>query len=315
MSCFRPWKKYNDSGTYSIPCGWCMSCRLDHRQQLEHRCEYELINHNYVGSFVTFTYDDYHLYYQRDLSQLKQIVGSENMADYLKFYNNFEPSLCFKDFDNFIRRCHDYATKHECRPYIQSDFTYLSVGEYGHDFGRPHYHVLFFGLDFATLKPVFLNLWKKGLIDSLPILNGGIRYVLKYLDKQQHGQQSDDMYFNNFLEPPFMTFSQSLGSGLYYSQLDYCRETGCYRMHGKDIPLPQYFKDKLLSVSDFERVKSEGVFKSLQNARSRFNPLFETTYSSELYHKALKERGLISFARLHGESVDDIYLDNYKRYV
>lgn len=314
MSCFKPFLRQTGNGVYSIPCGWCLSCRLDHRQQLEHRCEYELIKHDYVGAFVTFTYDDYHLYYQRDPSLIRSIAG-DHFGDFMLFYNNFEPSLRFKDFDNFIRRTHDYANKHHNPPFIQRDFSYLAVGEYGHDFNRPHYHVLFFGLDFATLKKTFLHIWKKGLIDSLPILNGGIRYVLKYLDKQQHGEQNDAMYFDNFLEPPFMTFSKSLGTGLYYDQLDFCKSTGSYQMHGKTIPLPQYFKDKLLNPYEFEKVRFDSSVKRHLLAQQRFNELTQTLHASESYYKIMKERGLISKARLYGEAVDDVYINTIRSYV
>lgn len=102
------------------------------------------------------------------------------------------------------------------------NFKYLAVGEYGGDgqiFDRPHIHLLFFGLDFAVCKKIIAKSWQgKGIVKVLPILNGGIQYVLKYLDKQLFGDLAVKKYDQNGLQRPFQVHSLGLGNNLYKSQ-------------------------------------------------------------------------------------------------
>ena len=260
MSCAHPWIRKNEESRWIpywqynrlyIPCGRCLNCRIDKQNELTDRCEQELIDFK-CGAFVTVTYDDYHLeeFLRRDIN------------------GNLNATLSRKDCKKFIDRLRGNVKN--CMPdnlLSNHHFKYVAVGEYGGDgqvFDRPHMHFLFFGLDFAVCKRMFEKSWQsKGIIEVDPILQGGIHYVLKYLDKQLFGEQAEIKYDNNNIERPFQCHSLGLGSNLYKNQKEYIRKTnGSYRWKGKDRPCPTYYKNKYLLPTDH--------WKSVQSAKDSF---------------------------------------------
>lgn len=227
----------------SIPCGWCLNCRVDKMNELSDRCEYEYITFG-CGAFVTFTFDDIHL----DKYQFIDSKDGKLKATLSK--------KCAKEFlDRLNKEVHKYNKQYGLTPFCRPDYKYLIVGEYGENgqiFDRPHYHALFFGLDFAMCERLFWRAWQfQGSIQVGAIRNGGIGYVVSYLDKQLHGYEAWLKYDYNHLQRPFQTHSLALGEGLYKSQLKYIKNhEGNYRWHGKDRPVPAYYKNKFLITSD-----------------------------------------------------------------
>lgn len=228
---------------FNIPCGRCLNCRVDKMNELTDRCEYEYINYG-CGAFVTFTFDDYHINpYMFVDSKTGQIVASLNKK-------------CLKDFLNRLNKLvHKYNKKYGLTPFCRPDYKYLCVGEYGENgsvFDRPHFHCLFFGLDFAMCERLFWKAWQyQGSIQVGAIRNGGIGYVVSYLDKQFYGYESFLKYDYHHLQKPFQVHSLGLGEGLYKSQLKYIKEhDGNYNWHAKDKPVPKYYKDKYNIISD-----------------------------------------------------------------
>lgn len=232
------------TGATYIPCGWCLNCRVDKQNELTHRCEKELINFK-CGAFVTLTYDDYHIEDKLRHDIKGNLVATLSRSDLTHYLYRLRANIKNRMPDNMLSNHH---------------FKYLAVGEYGGDgqlFDRPHIHILFFGLDFAVCKKELQKAWQgKGMIKVLPILNGGISYVLKYLDKQVFGEQAQIKYDNNNIERPYQVHSLGLGSSLYRDQLDYIKtHKGCYRWKGKDIPIPPYYKNKYYIKSNPELYK------------------------------------------------------------
>lgn len=243
MACANPWyrphKDLNGRVVHSIfdkiPCGWCTSCRVDHRNAWQDRIDWERLGNS--SAFVTFTYDDWHLPF-----------GDMNI-----------PTLRRADFNAFIDRLR-YRVKRVKLSLSRPDWKFYAVGEYGDKFNRPHYHCIFIGLDFYETRRLFHDVWQCGIIDSLPVLDGCTRYVLKYLDKQQHGSLAEEMFDNQGLERPFSTASTGLGNGLFYSQVSRIQKTGEYmNLAGKRRPCPQYYKDLFMgnSASHFEKQVAE----------------------------------------------------------
>ena len=185
MSCAHPWlyqphgKKYesyhystNQNALY-IPCGWCLNCRIDKQNELTHRCEKELINYK-CGAFVTLTYDDYHIVDKMVKDSSGNPAATLSRSDLTHYLYRLRSNIKNRLPDNMLSNHH---------------FKYLAVGEYGGDgqiFDRPHIHLLFFGLDFAVCKKELQKAWQgRGIVKVLPILDGGISYVLKYLDSRR----------------------------------------------------------------------------------------------------------------------------------
>lgn len=220
---------------YQIPCGWCLNCRKDRQNYFADRAKYELCT-RLTGSFVTFTYDDPHLL-------------TECVPDLPDTLPNGMPytTLRYDHLTKFIDNIRHYVKNHKeiqnvlCQP----DFSYMYVGEYGDVFRdhRPHFHVLFFGLDFAYCKKFIFNSWKKGFIDVLPILNGGIEYVTKYMDKQLHGDLAKIEYDNRGLARPRLHCSARFGQGLLWSKLDDIKAHNyTYQVGRIRRPISQYWK-------------------------------------------------------------------------
>jgi len=142
MSCFHPIsahqcadgsivfserKHFNIVKNLSLPCGQCIGCRLERSRQWAMRCMHEAQLHE-KNSFITLTYDDTHL--------------------------RSDKSLHYEDFQKFIKRLRKSISPAKIRYYM--------AGEYGENFGRPHFHACIFGYDFNDKK-----LWKRTPSGSL----------------------------------------------------------------------------------------------------------------------------------------------------
>ncbi len=120
-------KRHDTVKSLSLPCGQCVGCRLERSRQWAIRCMHEAQMHT-QNCFITLTYDDAHLPSDR--------------------------SLHYRDFQLFIKRLR--------KRYPGRRIRYYMAGEYGENFGRPHWHACIFGLDFDDKK-----LWKRTSANSL----------------------------------------------------------------------------------------------------------------------------------------------------
>lgn len=288
MSCSRPFEIINKytGQTVKVPCRWCMSCRLDRQQELQDRFNFERLEcayQGYTSSYLTFTFDDQH--YPRN--------------------GSLDPDFTRK----FIFRLRDGLKYHKFPlPLLDGrrQFKYILVGEYGSDSGRLHYHALFAGLDYRLTLPYFKKYWHYGLLKSLPLLPGAVRYVLKYVEKQQHGDQIQKLYIDNGLVPPFMQKSSSLGKSYFKHNLDYILNHGGYFARGRVRPLSPYYS-KLLGIEQ-SKDSYHSLLCSLAD-KYRYAAQNNITYSylQELQSYEL-EKKLVLQARDSGKSVDSEYL-------
>lgn len=290
------WKEY-----LQVPCGWCLNCRIDKRNALEDRCNYELLKTG-LGAFVTLTYDD------------------EHISNLLKNDINDKPilSLCRDDYRNFIKRLRSYISYHKLynNPSIKTDFKYLLVGEYGGQYKRPHFHVLFFGLDYKKADKLIQICWQNGITQSKPIKRGGIRYVLKYLDKQVHGEDAKVLYDYNNIERPFMVHSLGLGTDLYLQNIDYIKQHNyCYKTkHNLLRPVPIYYRNKI-----FGHYIKDDTFITQKMKDNNIKPDYYGIYSIQAKNAykhqlaLLKNKNIIETLRMNGESAFED-LTNYKMY-
>ena len=136
MTCLKPllgWRYPNDPDEYnpdtgkfklhftspaptgsipvSVPCGQCLSCRIDYSRDWAARCVHESQLHA-VNSYITLTYDDFHLPDNYGLEK-------DALQKFMKRYR--------KMFGKGIR--------------------FFGCGEYGEETSRPHYHLIIFGYD------------------------------------------------------------------------------------------------------------------------------------------------------------------------
>ena len=161
------------SHSLQIPCGQCIGCRLEKSRQWAMRCMHEAQMHE-NNCFITLTYDDTHL--------------------------PPDQSLHHRDFQLFIKRLR--------KRFRTSKIRYYMAGEYGENFGRPHYHACIFGFDFhdkklwkRTSSGSFIYrsddleaLWPFGYSSIGDVNFESAAYVARYIMKKQTGKNSQNHY-------------------------------------------------------------------------------------------------------------------------
>lgn len=222
MSCANPTFKDDirdvSGNLIPIPCGHCFSCRLDMQRLAIDRMHCAFHSHS-CSAFVTFTYDDEHLVYKDGF--LQPTLSKDDLRKYL---------------DNI-------------RHQVDIPFEYYCCGEYGEQLNRPHYHALFFGLDYQLHQSVF-NKWNKGMVKVLPCTPKAFRYVSKYITKPYSKTWNDSHYYDFGLIPPFRKMSRGLGVSVFLDHLDVIKEKGFFDFMSRRIYVNRYYFNKLCTYSD-----------------------------------------------------------------
>lgn len=144
-----------------LPCGQCVGCLLERSRQWAMRCMHESQLH-LDNSFVTLTYGDEHL--------------PENA------------SLRYRDFQLFMKRLRKTGVKAR----------FFMCGEYGDQYGRPHFHACLFGVDFPDrvlfrkmasgcnlyTSRVLASLWPFGFCSIGDVTFESAAYVARYVIKK-----------------------------------------------------------------------------------------------------------------------------------
>lgn len=211
-----------------VPCGRCMACKQRHARQWSFR----LYHQNKVsksGYFVTLTYENEHLPVTQD---------------------NVFPELCKHDLSGFmkkLRRQSEYHTPH------MGEMKYYAVGEYGGQTGRPHYHAIIFNLD-TKIKDKIKDIWKKGNVHIDTINMDTISYVTGYVMKRDVDKSKD---LNRQIE--FSLMSKGLGLSYFNNNKKYHVENETYiaKFQGTDLALPTYYKKKMFSETQRDKISGE----------------------------------------------------------
>lgn len=217
-----------------LPCSQCIGCRLERSRQWAVRCMHEASMHD-SNVFVTLTYDD----------------------------RNFNPSLCYRDFQLFMKRLRKKFGK--ARFYM--------CGEYGEQFRRPHFHACLFGVAFPDGVPwsksasgemlyrsaVLEGLWPHGFSSYGSVTFESAAYVARYVMKKVTGKAAAAHYSFvdpitgelSSLRPEFNKMSLKPGIGADWFKVF---KSDVYNydaviVNGVEARPPRYY-DKLLSRSD-----------------------------------------------------------------
>lgn len=225
MSCTNPiMVKANDgSGYMMVPCGKCIGCRLDHAREWSVRLANERRMHD-DSVFVTLTYDDEHM--PSDMSIHKSEV------------------------QNFLKLV---------RKRVQPDkIRYFLCGEYGDQFGRPHYHVIIFGLSMFDSRVfsahtkaaggyvVLCNCWTKGRVHVGNVTRASSSYVARYTMKKVNGHKKE-WYSQRGIEPEFILMSLKPGIGTSWLERykDDILTHDFVLVDGIKFKVPRYYSKKL----------------------------------------------------------------------
>lgn len=260
MSCFNPLPAWRgsvnkDSGKRSIvfnrasakvagsemslPCGRCDGCLLDRSRSWALRCvhESELYSRN---CFLTLSFDDKHL--PED--------GCINV----------------RDLQLFMKRLR--------KAYPGDKIRFFACGEYGENFGRPHYHMCLFNFDFDDkvlwsvrngnrlyVSESLNRIWGFGYCVIGEVTFDSAAYVARYVLKKVGGADADLHYVDSdsgfIRHREFITMSRGgRGTGLggigkpWYDKFKSdIYPSGFAVLKGTKVPLPKFY-DGLYEVDD-----------------------------------------------------------------
>lgn len=231
----------------SWSCGQCATCTARRARVWTARLLIEQDRHA-CTSFVTLTYDEEHL--------------------------PPDGSLRKRDLQLYLKRLRR-----------RLPFRFFAAGEYGERGGRPHYHLLLFGVHHGSEHIV--REWSCGLVDVRPSLDGAAAYVAGYVVKKLGARAAENC--DRLRVRPFVVMSRRPGIGLGEAVRDlsqrllqnvgghyYLSENrdvpGTLSFGGKSLPLGQTFRRQLRkAVFDDEKVPDEA--KRLSALRAREKPL------------------------------------------
>lgn len=262
MRCINPVKIYKNLNPLiypdgmTVPCGKCIHCKIQKRKEWALRLVHESPYHEHT-MFLTLTYSD---------------------KQYAKYFNEPVYSLRKKHLQDFYKRLRKRLSK-ENRKLKQ-----FSVGEYGGEKMRPHYHAILFGVGFDDIDKIceswdFCD-WNNSTILSESfgeVVPETIEYVAKYVDKIQSEEKSIELYDQFNLERPFRFISQGIGEQYLYDNADQLKEL--YLTHnGYRRSIPRYYLNKLdlkvphMNDSECELVESfTGIYCDLEAFYKTYN--------------------------------------------
>lgn len=202
------------SGFLYVPCGQCIACRLNYAKLWSIRMMQELRKHD-SACFATLTYDDEHLPVDHKLHK--------------------------EDLQNFWKRLRK-----------ERNVRYFCCGEYGDQFGRPHYHAIIY-----NVSPLETDLirkhWQQGNVKLGTVTEDSCNYVAKYMTKKLRGRalqemlQQDPEYQNEFV---LMSRRPGIGGDLDEAMVKFIKENGFVYRKGFKSALPRYYKDKIHPVKN-----------------------------------------------------------------
>lgn len=240
------------TGRIQVPCGRCPACRRRKQNEWAFRILEEAKYHSKVA-FVTLTYDDDHLVFtDSDIPTLHP----QHCTTFLK---NLRYDLAYKDSNG-----------------IPQSFRYFLCGEYGDQFDRPHYHLIFFysgERDHEFLEALFTSRWEHGFIKYEPgISPGRAKYCAKYSMKSIGFDYLDAI-------PPFARMSRRPGLGKQFLDnidVEKFRERDLWHVHdqaGTPYTLPRYYKERIYSKDECD--EHSYLLEKIKNSK------FDFLYSSD----------------------------------
>lgn len=217
MRCISPVLVRSQGRRDFVPCGKCNFCLETRRGSWTFRLEQEQ-KISKSAYFLTLTLDDSNLVY-----------GADDRA-----------SLCRSDLQLFTKRLRKQNAKHTDWP-----VRYYSVGEYGTDLDRPHYHSIMFNVVPKVIASLD-KIWPYGHVKIGTCTTASIHYVTKYVINRvgEHAGR----------EPPFALMSRRPGIGANYLHTHTQWHRDDNRMYtqvnGNTAALPRFYKDKMFSSDE-----------------------------------------------------------------
>lgn len=279
-----------------IPCGKCISCKLDYSREWATRITHEAQTAG-ISCFITLTIDDDHM----------QKVSFSRIKD-KKEYPGY--SVYKRSVQLFIKRM---------RKQTKAKFKYFACGEYGDLRQRPHYHICILGYDFPDKiywkktesgsniyrSKELEKLWEFGFahIGEVNFQTAGYtaRYTLKksknkeeYVHVDGYNEETGEITKMYGLNPEFIIMSKGIGLDWWnkyktdtdkdYLSIDY----------DKKVKVPRYYDKQREKVDpeSLEQIKQkreeEAKTREIQdNAKRRYAKNIVKTTQSKMLKRSL----------------------------
>lgn len=239
----------------TLPCGQCVGCRLERSRKWAVRCFHEASLHD-ENSFVTLTY------------------SPESVP--------VDGSLDVRTFQLFMKRLR--------KKFSSSRIRFFHCGEYGAEFGRPHYHVLLFGFDFPDKRfyktanghklftsDILDRVWGLGSCFIGDVSFESSAYVARYIMKKVTGDAAFDHYVGWHLltgeqvriAPEYVTMSRrpGIGAGWIDAFSDIVYRDDSVVINGVEMKPPKFYDQRyeLDFPADFKRVRAARLAASREH--------------------------------------------------
>lgn len=206
-------KTYGSDNVIAIPCGHCLSCKLDYSKNWSNRCVLESLSYE-NNCFVTLTFNDESL---------------------LNLKDDFKSIL--QKFLKRLRRSLDYPIR------------YFACFERGARSNRPHYHLIIFNywpsdarlINNHTESKELEKIWSYGHVVVGDVTPASCSYVAQYCTKKIYSNKTDE----------FVLMSRKPGIGYNYFIENFKKiyDYNSIPLLGRSVAIPRYF-DKCLEKID-----------------------------------------------------------------
>lgn len=215
----------SDGPTLYLPCGHCRHCRMSRSREWYVRLYHESTYHD-KQCFATLSYND------------------DNLPEDVQLHP--------EDVTLFLKKIRN-NTKSKIKYYIS--------GEYGDEYGRPHWHCILFGVDLSehtihkrwnpktkrwalvsTSGPLNKS-WKKGEIVLGTVTKDSLRYTTDYIHKKLYGDAAE----KDGRVQPLARMSTSIGKQFALDNADQIKNQKEITIFGVKMSVPRYYA-KVLDI-------------------------------------------------------------------
>lgn len=240
MPCYRPMPLlvHNPDRQILVPCGQCIGCKLQRSNEWAVRIMHEASTHD-ENCVALLTYDDEHLH----------------------FTDTKLPTLNKRDVQLFIKRLRKVCDTHGKK------IRYYAAGEYGDNFGRPHYHIAIMGCDFRGSDPirrsdagndiylstVLSDLWGNGEVTTCALNRQMAAYIARYITKKISGGIKKIHYRGREPEFSLQSTRPAIGRKWVENFYDDIYTADQLSIDGHTAKIPRYY-DKVFAKINEERM-------------------------------------------------------------
>lgn len=253
VSCLNPYVLRLPGSAFpsAVPCRKCILCLSQKSINWGNRIELESLAYSPEEvCFCTLTYSPEHLptFTEAEFNDSLGIVDPSDEPI---------PTLRYSDVQLFLKRL---------RKMLSYKIRFFCCGEYGSVRGRPHYHLIIFGLR-PFDHPLVSLAWSRGIVDVQVAGVKAFSYCAKYMTK------INELPRNPLQFPPFFRFSKGLGRDFVKEVISSYRrkdlvELNCFGvndikpymfLNGRKILIPSYcikkFREHFLSLDERKTLK------------------------------------------------------------